>query len=114
MIAPSGSKAAIGPTSTRKPVFLAVLFQITWVPGFKQNSEPLFAPGILGVEEAELPVRFTFTVQGSVADPHVLLAVQSCSGCASLQAYLLFDCAMADAATTKGSANTAHRIAKHP
>ena len=84
-------------------------------PRLQAEQRTTLRSGILGVEAAELPVRFTSTVHGSEADPHVLPAVQSCSGCASLQAYLLFfDCAVADAATTRESANAAHRITKHP
>jgi hypothetical protein len=69
---------------------------VTVVPTFTQKSEFPFAFGMPGVEDAESAVRFTSTVQGEEADPHVLLAVHSCAGFASEQAYLLlFDWAVA-------------------
>jgi hypothetical protein len=79
-----------------KPIFLPVLFHVTVVPAFTQKSALLLAPGMLGVEEAPLAVRFTSTSHGVEADPHVLLELQSCAGFASEHAYLLlFDWAAA-------------------
>ncbi len=49
---------------------------------------------MLGVEEAALAVRFTSTLHGLEADPHVLAPTHICAGLASSQAYLLF-CACA-------------------
>jgi hypothetical protein len=89
MIAPAGSNGDAGPTSTTKPLSLAVLFHVTVVPTFTQKRELPFAFGMLGVEDAESEVRFTSTEQGVEADPHVLAALHSCAGFASEQAYLL-------------------------
>ena len=96
MIAPAGSKGDAGPTSTTKPLSFSVLFHVTVVPTFTQKGELPFAFGMLGVLEAESAVRFTSTVQGVEADPHVVAAVHSCAGVGSEQAYLLlFDWAFA-------------------
>jgi len=89
MIAPAGSNGDAGPTSTTKPLSLPVLFHVTVVPTFTQKRELPFAFGMLGVDDAESAVRFTSTVQGLEADPHVLAVVQSCAGLGSEQAYLL-------------------------
>jgi hypothetical protein len=73
-----------------------VLFHVTVVPGFTQKSALLLAFEMLGVEDAAFAVRFTSTVQGVEADPHVLLALHSCAGFDSEQAYLLlFESAVA-------------------
>jgi hypothetical protein len=45
-----------------------------------QKSELPFAFGMLGVADAALAVRFTSTLHGLEAEPHVLAAVHSCSG----------------------------------
>jgi hypothetical protein len=51
---------------------------------------------MLGVEDAAFAVRFTSTVLGVEPDPQVLLALHSCAGFGSEQAYLLlFDWAVA-------------------
>jgi hypothetical protein len=52
-----------------------VLFHITVVPELTQNRELPFAFGMLGVEDAALSVRFTSTLHGVEADPHVFAAV---------------------------------------
>jgi len=97
-----------------KPIFLLVLFQVTVVPAFTQKNALLLAFGMLGVEEAPLAVRFTSTSQGVEADPHVLLALQSCAGFASVQAYLLAFWAVAQLASKRsGSTTKVHRMAKH-
>jgi hypothetical protein len=90
MMAPDGSNGDEGPTSTTKPLSFSVLFQVTFVPTFTQKREFPLAFGMLGVADAESDVRFTSTVQGVEADPHVLAAVHCCTGFASMQAYLLF------------------------
>jgi hypothetical protein len=96
MMAPPGSNGDVGPGSTTKPIFFAVLFQVTVVPADTQKSALLLAAGALEVEEAPLEVRFTSTTHGVEADPHVLPALQACAGFGSEQAYLLlFDCAVA-------------------
>jgi hypothetical protein len=89
MMAPAGSNGDAGPTSTTKPLSFPVLFHVTVVPTFTQKSELPFAFGMLGVADAESSVRFTSTVQGLVADPHVLAPVHSCAGFTSTQTYLL-------------------------
>jgi len=89
MMAPGGSNGDAGPTSTTKPLSFSVLFHVTVVPTFTQKRELPLAFGMLGVDDVESEVRFTSTVQGVEADPHVLAAVQSCAGFASEQAYLL-------------------------
>jgi hypothetical protein len=98
-----------------KPMFLPVLFQVTVVPVFTQKSALLLAFGMLGVLDAAYDVRFTSTEQGVEPDPHVLLALHSCSGFASEQAYLLlFDCAVAQVAnTTSGHNSKLHLIGKN-
>jgi hypothetical protein len=70
---------------------------------------------MLGVAEALFAVRFTSTSHGVPAEPHVLLALHNCSGCASLQAYLLFfDCAKPDVASKTSADNSNVRpIAMH-
>jgi hypothetical protein len=88
-MAPDGSNGDVVPTSTRKPIFLLVLFHVTDVPAVTQKSALLFAFRMLGVDDAPLAVRFTSTTQGVEADPHVLLALQSCAGFGSERAYLL-------------------------
>jgi hypothetical protein len=96
MMAPGGSNGDEGPTSTTKPIFLPALFQVTVVPVFTQKSALLLALSMLGVEDAAFAVRFTSTVQGVEPDPQVLLALHSCAGFGSEQAYLLlFDWAVA-------------------
>jgi hypothetical protein len=90
MMAPGGSNGDAGPTSTTKPLSLPVLFHVTVVPTFTQKSELHFAFGMLGVADADSAVRFTSTLQGLEADPHVLAPVHSCAGFTSPQAYLLF------------------------
>jgi len=91
MMAPDGSNGDAGPRSTTKPLSFSVLFHVTFVPIFTQKSELPLAFGMLGVTDAESDVRFTSTVQGVEADPHVLAAVHSCAGFTSMQAYLLLD-----------------------
>src|SRR5277367_4850859 len=114
MMAPSGSNGDVAPGSIMKPIFLLVLFQVTVVPTFTQKNALLLAPGMLGVEEAPLVDRFTSTSHGVDADPHVLPALQSCAGFASVQAYLLAFCAIAQLASKRsGSATKVHRMAKH-
>ena len=116
MMAPAGSKGDVVPVSTTKPIFLLVLFHVTVVPAVTQKSLLLLAFGILGVEEAPLAVRLTSTSQGVEADPHVLLASQSCAGFGSVHAYLLafLDCAVAKPAVN-AIANTpkVHLIGKN-
>jgi hypothetical protein len=113
-MAPAGSKGDASPGSTTKPTFLLVLFQVTVVPVLTQKSALLFGSEMLAVEEAPLDVRFTSTTHGVEADPHVLLALQSCAGFASEHAYLLlFDCAVALVSKTSGSASKVHLIAKN-
>ena len=90
-MAPVGSNGEEGPTSTTKPFSFSELIHVTFVPTFTQKSALPFAPGMLGVEEAESDVRFTSTEQGLEADPHMFAVVQSCAGFGSEQAYLLFD-----------------------
>ena len=90
MMAPAGSNGDAGPTSTTKPLSFSVLFHVTVVPTFTQKGELPFAFGMLGVLEAESAVRFTSTVQGVEADPHVVAAVHRCAAVGSEQAYLLF------------------------
>jgi hypothetical protein len=75
LIAPLGSNGDDAPKSTTKPSPLSVLFHVTVVPTLTQNSELPFAFGMLGVEDAELAVRFTSTLHGLEADPHVLAPV---------------------------------------
>jgi hypothetical protein len=75
LIAPVGSNGEEGPISTTKPSPLSVLFHVTVVPTLTQNRELPFAFGMLGVEDAELAVRFTSTLHGLDADPHVLAPV---------------------------------------
>lgn len=89
MMAPGGSNGDAGPTSTTKPLSFPVLFQVTVVPTFTQKSELPFGFGMLGVADAEFVVFFTSTLQGLVADPHVLALVHNCAGFTSAQAYLL-------------------------
>jgi len=88
---PPGSNGEAGPISTRKPMSLLVVFQVTVVPTFTQNAALLLARGVLAVVDAPSDVRFTSTVQGEEVDPHVFAASQSCSGSGSEQAYLLPD-----------------------
>jgi hypothetical protein len=96
MIAPPGSKGDVALGSTRKPIFLLVLFHVTVVPAFTQKSALLLGFDVLAVEEAPLAVLFTSTSHGAEADPHVLLSLQSCAGFGSEHAYLLlFDWAVA-------------------
>ena len=102
-MAPAGSKGDVVPVSTTKPMFLLVLFHVTVVPAVTQKSLLLLAFGMLGVEEAPLEVRLTSTSQGAEADPHVLVASQSCAGFGSAHAYLL---AFLDCAVAKPPANT--------
>src|SRR5271170_5441948 len=100
MMAPDGSNGDVVPTSTTKPISLLVLFHVTVVPAVTQKrSLLLLAFGMLGVEDAPLAVRFTSTSQEVEADPHVLLALQSCAGLASEHAYLLAFCAAAQLAS---------------
>lgn len=89
-MAPAGSNGEAGPTSTTKPLSFSVLFHVTVVPTFTQKRELPFAFGMLGVLDAESAVRFTSTVQGVEADPHVVAAVHSCAGVGSEQAYFVF------------------------
>ena len=96
MTAPGGSNGEEGPTSTTKPISLPVLIHVTVVPVFTQKSALLLGAGTLAVEDAAFDVRFTSTVQGVEAYPQVLLALHSCAGFGSEQAYLLlFDSAVA-------------------
>jgi hypothetical protein len=74
-ITPLGSNGEAAPKSTTNPSPLSVLFHWTVVPTLTQNRELPFALGMLGVADAELSVRFTFTLHGLEADPHVLAAV---------------------------------------
>src|SRR5271169_5643344 len=101
MMAPDGSNGDVVPTSTTKPISLLVLFHVTVVPAVTQKSLLLLAFGMLGVEDAPLAVRFTSTSQEVEADPHVLLALQSCAGLASEHAYLLAFCAAAQLAVER-------------
>src|SRR5271170_3202226 len=113
-MAPPGSNGEVVPGSTTKPMFLLVLFHVTVVPAFTQKRELLLAPGMPGVEEAPLAVRFTSTSHGVEADPHVLLALQSCAGFGSEHASLLAFCAGARlASNTSGSATKVLLIAKN-
>jgi hypothetical protein len=105
MIAPLGSNGEAGPTSMRKPVSLPVVFHVIVVPTFTQNAALLLALGMLEVVDAPSEVRFTSTVQGEEADPHVFAAVQSCSGLGSEQAYLLLRDWAAATVTNRGSNN---------
>jgi hypothetical protein len=114
MMAPAGSKGDGVPGSTIKPMFLAVLFQVTVVPTITQKGALLLAFWVLGVEEAPSPVRFTLTTHGVEDDPHVLAALHNCAGFGSVHAYLLlFDCAPATfGRKTSGNGSRAHPIAK--
>jgi hypothetical protein len=76
--------------SIRKPTSLLVVFQVRVVPTFTQNAALLLALEMLAVVDAPSDVRFTSTVQGEEADPHVFAALHSCSGLGSEQAYLPF------------------------
>jgi hypothetical protein len=49
---------------------------MTVVPTFTQNSAFPLASVILGVAEAELLVRLTFTTQGIELDPQVVFMLQ--------------------------------------
>ena len=92
MMAPAGSNGDAVPASTTKPISLPVLIHVTVVPTFTQKSEFPLAFGMLGVEDVEFAVRFTSTMQGVGADPHVLAAVHNCAGFGSEHAdLLLFD-----------------------
>src|SRR5271154_3404969 len=114
MMAPDGSNGDVVPASTTKPMFLLVLFQVTVVPAFTQKNALPFGVWMLAVEDAPLAVRFMSTSQGVEADPHVLLALQSCAGLASEQAYLLAFCAVALLTSkTSGNATKVHLMAKH-
>jgi hypothetical protein len=99
-MAPLGANGEAGPVSIRKPTSLLVLFQVTVVPAFTQNVPLLLALGMLEVVDAPSDVRFTSTIQGEEADPHVFAALHSCSGLASEQAYLLNDWASANPANS--------------
>src|SRR5208283_625714 len=116
MMAPSGSNGEASLTSTRNPTFLLLLFQTTVVPTLTQKVELPFAPGMLGVADAESAVRFTSTTQGVVADPQVLAGVHIAAGFGSEQAYLLlgfFSSAIPRLAKkTIASSSPAHRIAE--
>ena len=90
-MAPLGSNGEAEPTSMRKPTSLLVVFQVTVVPTLTQNAALLLALGVLEVIDAPSYVRFTSTVQGEEADPHVFAALHSCSGLGSEQAYLLLN-----------------------
>src|SRR5271167_3048447 len=94
IIASSEPKAAGDPKSTTKPVFFCVLFHTIFVPVLTQNVLFAFALAILGVAEAPSSLRFTSTIQGLEADPHVLPALHTDCGLGSEQAYLSF-CASA-------------------
>src|SRR5271154_2179900 len=114
MMAPDGSNGDVVPASTTKPMFLLVLFQVTVVPAFTQKNALPFGVWMLAVEDAPLAVRFMSTSQGVEADPHVLLALQSCAGFGSEHAYLLAFCAGARlASNTSGSATNVLLIAKN-
>jgi hypothetical protein len=79
-----------------------------------QNVEFPLAPGMLGVAEAALAVRFTSTEHGVEVDPQVLAGVHSEAGSASEQAYLLLFCACAVAravSKTRGSKQEVNEIA---
>jgi len=69
---------------------LPVAFHVIVVPTFTQKAALLLALGMLDVVDAPSEVRFTSTVQGEEADPHVFAALHSCSALVSEQAYLLF------------------------
>lgn len=64
IIAPVESKGDEGPKSIVKPVFLPELFQTIVVPAATQKVALDFAPGRLGVVEAEEEVRFTSISHG--------------------------------------------------
>ena len=86
-MAPSGVNGDVAPRSTRKPTFLPVLFHSTVVPALTQKSELLLAPGIPGVDEAPLPVRFMSTLHGVDVEPQVLATLHICAGFASAHVY---------------------------
>jgi hypothetical protein len=95
MIVSCGSKGEPGPKSITNPVFLCVDFHATGVPCFTQKNAFALGFAMLAVAVAEFAVRFTSTVHGSEADPHVFSALQRLAGFASAQAYLPFCCAIA-------------------
>ncbi len=90
MIAPSGvSNGEESPKSRTKPVFFDVLCHVTVVPTFTQNGAFGFAPGMLGVTEAESLVRLTSAIHAVELDPHRVLALHMLPGLVSEQRYLL-------------------------
>jgi hypothetical protein len=102
IIAPAGANGDAVPKSTTNPMSFPVLFHSTVVPAFTQKRELLFAPGMSGVDEAALEVRFTSTPQEVDVEPQVLAALHNCAAFASLHAKaLLFDCAGAKADNTR-------------
>jgi hypothetical protein len=86
MMAPLGWNGEFGPKSTTNPMFLPVLFHWTVVPTLTQTRELPLAPGIEGVAEAALAVRFTSISHGADVEPQVFAATHSSSGFASVQA----------------------------
>jgi len=60
-----------------KPVFFELLCQVIVVPTVTQKGAFPFASAILGVAEAEVPVRLTFTTHGTELDPHFGVELQT-------------------------------------
>src|SRR5664279_1851978 len=89
MMVPGGSNGEEAPGSMRNPVPLDVDCHVTVVPAFTQKRSFPFAPGMLGVAEDEYEVRFTFTVHGAEADPHVLSVLHKLAGLGFEQALSL-------------------------
>jgi hypothetical protein len=114
MMAPAGSKGEEGPPiSTTNPVSLPVLFHVTLVPGFTQNSALALGFSMLAVEDDAFAVLFTSTTQGLVGDPQLLSPLHSCAGFGSEQAYLLLFWAAALFTHTSDNNKIALPISKH-